>query len=47
MGAIGKNVDWGPEGIQSQSRTGRQLIHQESTRAQGQHEELASSWPGS
>ena len=47
MGAIGKNVDWGPEGIQSQSQTRRHIIHQESTRAQGHHEELTSSWPGS
>ena len=47
MGAIGKNVDWGPEGIQSQSQTGRHILNQENTRAQGQHEELASSWLGS
>ena len=26
MGAIGKNVDWGPEGIQSQSQTGKRII---------------------
>ena len=44
MGAIGKNVDWGPEGIQSQSQTGKRIIIK---KAQRHHEELASSWPGS